>query len=35
MKWLEHFDKHTKERTIGTHRLLILDGHEGHNSVKF
>jgi hypothetical protein len=35
MKWLEHFNKHTKERTIGTHRLLILDGHESHNSVKF
>lgn len=35
MKWLEHFNKHTKERTIGTYRLLILDGHEVHNSIKF
>jgi hypothetical protein len=35
MKWLEHFNKHTKERTIGAHRLLILDGHESHNSLEF
>jgi hypothetical protein len=29
--WLEHvFDKHTKNRTIGRHRLLILDGHGSH-----
>ncbi|KAH7548711.1 putative transposase [Bipolaris maydis] len=24
MKWLEHFDKHTKERTIGTHQEKII-----------
>jgi hypothetical protein len=35
LKWLEHFDRHTKERTVGAHRLLILDGHESHNSVEF
>ena len=35
IKWLKHFDKHTKERTVGSHRLLILDGHESHNSVDF
>jgi hypothetical protein len=33
--WLQHFDMHTKDRTIGTHRLLILDGHESHNSLEF
>jgi hypothetical protein len=35
MKWLEHFNKHTKERTVGAYRLLILDGHESHNSIEF
>jgi len=35
LKWLKHFDEHTKERTVGSHRLLILDGHESHNSVDF
>lgn len=32
LKWLKHFDEHIKERTAGSHRLLILDGHESHNS---
>ena len=35
LKWLKHFDKHTKGRTVGNYRLLILDGHESHNSVNF
>ena len=35
LEWLKHFDKHTKERTVGCYRLLVLDGHESHNSVKF
>jgi hypothetical protein len=26
--WIQHFDHHTKNRTIGKYRLLILDGHE-------
>ena len=25
IQWLNHFDTHTKGRTIGQHRLLILD----------
>jgi len=33
--WLQHFDKHTKGRTKGAYRLLILDGHESHMSVQF
>jgi DDE superfamily endonuclease len=28
--FIQHFDKWTKSRTIGTHRLLILDGHGSH-----
>jgi hypothetical protein len=34
--WLEYvFDKHTKNRTIGRHRLLILDGHGSHVTPEF
>jgi hypothetical protein len=35
LQWLKHFDEHTKRHTVGTHRLLILDGHESHNSLEF
>jgi hypothetical protein len=34
-EWLQHFESHTKDRTKGSHRLLILDGHESHNSLQF
>jgi hypothetical protein len=33
--WLKHFDKHTKGRTIGRYRLLILDGYGSHISPEF
>jgi hypothetical protein len=33
--WLKHFNAHTKARTVGARRLLILDGHESHHSLKF
>jgi hypothetical protein len=33
--WLKHFDLHTKLRTQGTRRLLILDSHESHRSARF
>ena len=34
--WLTQvFDKHTKDRTIGRYRLLILDGHGSHVTPKF
>lgn len=35
VKWLKHFIKHTKERRVGGYQLLILDGHESHQSVEF
>ena len=35
MDWINHFNRHTKERTVGTHRLLIIDGHESHDSLEF
>jgi len=34
-EWIQHFNKHTKHRTKGRYRLLILDGHESHISVEF
>jgi hypothetical protein len=35
LEWLKHFNKHTKRKVIGSHRLLILDGHESHDSLDF
>jgi hypothetical protein len=35
LQWLKHFDEHTKRRTLGGVRLLIIDGHESHNSLEF
>ena len=35
VRWLEHFQKHTVARTTGAWRLLIIDGHESHNSKAF
>jgi hypothetical protein len=34
-EWIQHFNKHTRDRTKGQYRLLILDGHESHISVQF
>jgi hypothetical protein len=34
-EWIQHFDRHTNARTVGTYRLLILDGHESHVSAQF
>ncbi|XP_014550231.1 hypothetical protein COCVIDRAFT_71227, partial [Bipolaris victoriae FI3] len=33
--WLKHFDEHTKRKVVRTHRLLISDSHESHNSLVF
>ncbi|KAJ3454583.1 hypothetical protein MRS44_013183 [Fusarium solani] len=35
LEWLKHFDRHTKARSTGSYRLLILDGHESHHSTDF
>jgi hypothetical protein len=35
LQWLKHFDEHTKKRVIGSHRLLVIDGHESHDSLQF
>jgi len=34
--WLRNvFDKHTRSRTVGRHRLLIIDGHGSHVTAEF
>lgn len=35
VEWAKHFDFHTRDRTKGVKRLLILDGHESHHSMDF
>jgi hypothetical protein len=35
LQWLKHFDEHTKKRIVGGYRLLIIDGHESHDSLQF
>jgi hypothetical protein len=35
LEWVQHFDKHTIGRTKGAYRMLVLDGHESHDSVEF
>ena len=35
MDWIRHFEKHTRARTVGGYRLLVLDGHESHHSDEF
>jgi DDE superfamily endonuclease len=34
-EWLKHFNKHTESKTKGTRRLLIIDGHGSHTTLKF
>jgi hypothetical protein len=35
LDWIRHFDTHTKSKTTGVYRLLVLDGHESHHSTTF
>jgi hypothetical protein len=35
LEWIQHFDKHTAPRAKGPYRMLILDGHESHESAVF
>jgi hypothetical protein len=35
LEWLQHFDKHTRGCTKGPYRMLVLDGHESHESAEF
>lgn len=35
LEWLKHFDKHTARTAKGPYRMLVLDGHESHDSAAF
>ena len=35
LDWIQHFDRSTRARTMGVYRMLVLDGHESHQSVEF
>ena len=35
LAWLNLFYEYTKDRTVGTHRLLVLDGYNSHVLPKF
>lgn len=35
LEWIKHFDKHTTARAKGPYRMLVLDGHESHESAEF
>ncbi|ESZ97150.1 hypothetical protein SBOR_2463 [Sclerotinia borealis F-4128] len=35
LEWIKHFDKHTIARKQGGYRMLVLDGHESHESIAF
>nr|AAC49418.1 putative transposase [Pyricularia grisea] len=35
LDWVQHFDNHTKSRTKGVYRMLVLDGHGSHRSPEF
>jgi hypothetical protein len=32
LQWIQHFEKHTRAKTIGSKRLLILDNHDSHTT---
>ena len=35
LQWLQHYEKHTRSKTIGSKRLLILDNHGSHTTPEF
>jgi hypothetical protein len=35
LEWIKHFDRHTAARAKGPYRILIIDGHESHESAIF
>lgn len=35
LEWIRHSNDHTRPRTIGRYRLLILDEHGSHHSTSF
>ena len=35
LRWLEHFERHTRQQTVGAYRLLICDGYGSHHTKEF
>jgi len=35
LQWIRHFEKHTRQKTVGSKRLLILDNHGSHTTPEF
>jgi hypothetical protein len=35
LQWIQHFEKHTRSKTFGSKRLLILDNHDSHTTPEF
>ena len=35
LDWIKHFNRYTKSRRQGGYRMLVLDGHESHQSIDF
>ena len=35
LDWIQHFNKHTKSRSTGVHRMLIIDNYESYMSAEF
>ena len=35
LAWIQHFEKHTVKGTVGSKRLLILDGYGSHHTIEF
>lgn len=34
-QWIQHFEKHTRQKTVGSKRLLVLDNHGSHTTPQF
>ncbi|KJZ70102.1 hypothetical protein HIM_10505 [Hirsutella minnesotensis 3608] len=35
LSWLKHFDHHSKKQTVGSKRLLLMDGYSSHTTKEF
>ncbi|ODA78131.1 hypothetical protein RJ55_06735 [Drechmeria coniospora] len=35
LSWLKHFDHHSAKRTVGSKRLLLMDGYSSHTTKEF
>jgi hypothetical protein len=35
LQWIHHFERHTRSKTVGSKRLLVLDNHGSHTTPEF